>query len=97
LRNRIENFTTEREERRLANDAKLTELEEWLTEHQNQTQTYRNLTGRITNLRALNRQGSDVASQIETLERDIERFIAAPNQPAQQQSQPSQPRRGLFR
>ena len=97
LRQRIENFVTEKEAQRLANEAKLADLEEWLAEHQNQSQTYRNLASRITSLRTSNDRGSDVTSQVLALEQDIERFIAAPNQPAQQQRPPAQPRRRLLR
>jgi len=104
LKQRIEDYIAEQEAQRLAsetlrqsNATKLTELEEWLTEHQNQSQAYRNLTTRIASLRRSNDQGTDVASQIETLERDIERFIAAPNQPASQPRPPAQQRRGTFR
>jgi len=97
LRQQIEDFVAEQEAQHLENKEKLAELEEWLAEHQNQSQNYRNLTARIVNLRASNDRRSDVASQIATLERDIERFIEAPNQPVQQQRPPAQPRGGLLR
>jgi len=97
LKRQIEDHVAEQETVRQANEAKLAELEEWITEHQNQSQTYRNLMSRISNLRTSNNRGTDVASQMATLEKDIERFIEAPNQPTQQQRQPTQQRRGLLR
>jgi hypothetical protein len=93
LKQRIDDFVAEQEKQRVANEKKLAELEEWLSEHQSQSQTYHNLAGRITSLRKSNDQGSDVTSQVAILEKDIERFIAAPNQSQQQRSTPQRGRR----
>ena len=81
----------EQRERRVANEAKLAELEALLKQNENQTQNYRYLMSRITNARTSNERGMDLSSQIPTLERDIERFVAAPGQPASVQQQQRQP------
>lgn len=93
LKQRVEDFVAAQQASHQANETKLAELEEWLTEHQNQSQTYRNLVGRIASLRTSNNRGTDVTAQVTALEKDIERFIAAPNQPVQQQRQTTQPGR----
>ena len=90
LEHRVGVFLAEQEERRFANGVKLDELEQLLTQHDSPTQTYRTLMSRITSTRTSHERGTDISSQIPTLERDIERFVAAPGQPATMQPQQRQ-------
>ena len=83
----------EQQERRLANQAALDELEQLLTQHQNQSQTYRNLLNNLKNLQISNDRGTDVSAQITTLEQRIESFITEPDQRPTPSTQQQQQRR----